>query len=363
MPSLYQTKAPYLIQDLRSGQSLAELAQRNLASPQQESDYAELLEKIEGFLASRRDHVFGAALSMLDDDNLRAELEHLIEEASQSSELFVGWNGTKPQPCEAMLFGIPVLIGLLPGETAPSEFSGMDQLIESLRRHKLASNEHGIYLSNKCFRLSDLDLPPSHRRLLLQNLVTRYFGGSFCAAHIRPAIRAAEWIDLEESFPSLALGFFVGVALSSMQDAERPFYPDDVTAFEQYGQAWSDEVSAWLEQRLGYSFVRTSLPEIFTDAVKSGIDEYRATAVEINAKLACLSMQGEGGVCCARLERLSADKSRKGIQITVQARKPTKYFWPVMSFDDSDQVVPDIQEILAMEGITKTSFVQGRTLK
>jgi hypothetical protein len=340
--------------DSRSGQSLAALACKVVESGTHGSAYARLRAEIDNLLAVRKDGAFEAAYSMIDDAAVRAELESCIEDTSQIVELFVGWDGADPRPSEAMLFAIPVILGILPGEDAPSEIPRMDQWVESFRRHGLVGPHPAVYLASEFLRLPDVDVPPSRRRLLLQSLVTRYFGGNFGALPGSRGAGRGELNVLESGFPRLSLGFLVGAVMSSLETEERPFYPDEAKAdeYDDRCRSWSDEASAWLEEQTGYGFALALPPEILSDAIKTGIDEYRATALEITAKTAALASTGGPAQCRAEVALTGAGEPKAGVRIAVHdGGFVNEYFWPWWSFDDETTTIEWILGILEREGV------------
>ena len=342
------------ISTLQSGERLKTLALEAIESGSQGSAHVKLKAEIDDLLAARNDGAFDAAYSLIDDAAVRAELESCVEETSQTVELFVGWGGAAPRPSEAMLIAMPVIFGTLPGEDAPSEIPGVEQLVESVRRHGLAGSHPGLYLASQVLRLPEVEVPPCHRRLLLQCLVTRYFGGNYDLSAGSGVERPDAWSAMESGFPRLSLGFLAGAVLYDRDAEERPFYPDEMQAdeYDDRCHSWSEEASAWLEGQTGHGFALALPPEILSDAIKNGIDEFRATALTITAKTAVLAAAGRPAQCHAELELTAAPAAGAGVRIAIHGGGAVnEYLWPWWPFDDQEAMITLILRLLEEEGI------------
>jgi hypothetical protein len=357
--------APPLHRDsaIQSAEQLKALAFEVVETDLRGSASTRLKAAIDQILASRDDPALAAAYSMIDDEAVLAELQAWVDDASQNVELFVGWNGADPRPSEAMLFAIPVILGTLPGEEGPAEIPAVEHLVESLGRHGLVGSHPGVYLASEFLRLPDVEVLPSCRRLLLQCLVTRYFGGNFGALPGRGLAETGEWSAMESDFPRLSLGFLAGAVLFNVDAEERPFYPDATHAdeYDDRCQAWSVEASAWLEQQTGHGFALAVPPEILSDAIKNGIDEFRATALTIAAKATALAAAGGSAQCHAELDITHAGTPSAGVRITLHGGGAVnEYTWPWWPFDDQPAMMELILGVLEEEGIRCVETFGGK---
>lgn len=338
--------------DIRAGRRLAALADE--AAGDRGAAHARLVAEIDDLLAARQDGAFEAAYSMIGDEAARAALESSVEDASQTIELFVGWAGAAPRPSEAMLFAVPVILGILPGEEAPAAIPHLERLVEGLRRHRLIGADPAVHLAPELLRLADVEMPPSRRRRHLQGLITRYFGGDAGTPSGGRGTDEADVSVLESGFPQLSLRFLAGAVISTLEAEERPFYPtvEEADAYDDRCHAWSDEASAWLEEATGHAFALALPPEILSDAIKTGIDEYRAAALEITVKTAALASPGGAAQCRAVVEPVDDRESPAGIRIAVHGGGAvSEYTWPAWSFDEPPATLDWILEILGGEGV------------